>query len=187
MRVVSHIVQRGEFRNKPAPIGHNGGPPLDLGWTAWNWRRAHAKAWKTPGREIVLLRARRAEQLGLSYRAYTSVLLDRGVRLSGLILMCSDALLIHEDKIEEKLAALRDCNIFVCGGGDRFEHLSAVTNVERDALPLAVRDAAGAAGTSPGAFFMVGSEDGDRRQARSLGLGLFVEAVEYFGVSCRKF
>lgn len=68
-------------------IGHNGGPPLDEpqpdsgGWNGYCWRRAHAKAWKTPGREIALRRLKRAEELGMTYREYTAVILDRGIYL----------------------------------------------------------------------------------------------------------
>ena len=64
-------------------IGHNGGPPLDLGpgWRHFCWRKAHKRAWKTPPREIALARLARAEALGISYREYAAVLLDTGVHL----------------------------------------------------------------------------------------------------------
>jgi hypothetical protein len=64
-------------------IGHNGGPPLDSGvdWRRFCWRKAHAVAWRTPPREIVLARLARALALGMTYRRYTAVLLDRGVHL----------------------------------------------------------------------------------------------------------
>ncbi|HZD25381.1 MAG TPA: hypothetical protein VE631_03910 [Alphaproteobacteria bacterium] len=67
-------------------IGHNGGPPLDLSWSGWLWRRAVSEAWKTPPREVVLQRLRRAGCLGLGYRDYTAVLLDRGSHLSTALL-----------------------------------------------------------------------------------------------------
>lgn len=67
-------------------IGHNGGPPLDLSGPAWIWRRAVAKAWATPPREIALQRLRRAERLGLSYRDLTAALLDNGVYLATALL-----------------------------------------------------------------------------------------------------
>ena len=40
-------------------IGHNNGPPLDeelkvVTWHHYCWRKSHAKAWKTPPREIAL-------------------------------------------------------------------------------------------------------------------------------------
>jgi hypothetical protein len=67
-------------------IGHNGGPPLDepprpSDWNHYCWKRAHKRAWKNPGREVMLLRLRRAEECGMTYREYTAVILDRGVYL----------------------------------------------------------------------------------------------------------
>lgn len=62
-------------------IGHNGGP-LDMSWEAWIWRRAVAKAWKTPRPEIALRRMARAEKLGITYREFTAVILDTGTYLS---------------------------------------------------------------------------------------------------------
>jgi hypothetical protein len=67
----------------PPGIGHNGGPPLEEepdpgGWRRWCWTRAHKRAWKTPPREIALRRLARAEQLGMTYRAYTLEILERG-------------------------------------------------------------------------------------------------------------
>jgi hypothetical protein len=66
-----------------AAIGHNGGPPLEDpprgDWAYCCWRRAHERAWKTPPREIALRRLRRAEALGMTYREYQAIILDRGV------------------------------------------------------------------------------------------------------------
>jgi hypothetical protein len=67
----------------PLGIGHNGGPPLDPGadWRRFCWQKAHARAWKTPPREIALARLARAKALGMTYREYAAILLDRGVHL----------------------------------------------------------------------------------------------------------
>ena len=64
-------------------IGHNQGPPLDpdAGWRLYCWKQAHAAAWKTPPREIAMARLKRAEELGMTYREYTAVILDKGVYL----------------------------------------------------------------------------------------------------------
>jgi len=63
-------------------IGHNGGPPLEedpsASWRLFAWRKAHRRAWKTPPREIALRRLARAEELGMTYRAYTLEILERG-------------------------------------------------------------------------------------------------------------
>ncbi|MGE0423899.1 MAG: hypothetical protein AB7O88_16660 [Reyranellaceae bacterium] len=66
-------------------IGHNGGP-LDMSWEAWVWRRAVAKAWKTPKPEIALRRMARAEKLGITWREFTAVILDTGTYLSTALL-----------------------------------------------------------------------------------------------------
>lgn len=70
----------------PAALGHNGGPPLDdeprtRGFAHYCWKRACRAAWRSPGREIMLRRLKRAAELGMSYREYTAVILDRGVYL----------------------------------------------------------------------------------------------------------
>jgi hypothetical protein len=67
----------------PFGIGHNAGPPLDpgAGWRFYCWKKAHARAWKTPPREIALARLARARSLGISYRQHTAALLDTGVHL----------------------------------------------------------------------------------------------------------
>jgi hypothetical protein len=66
-------------------IGDNGGPPLDPdpdeSWRLWCWKRAVKRAWKTQGREIALRRLARAEALGMTYRAYTLEIMERGVYL----------------------------------------------------------------------------------------------------------
>jgi hypothetical protein len=82
------LQEAGEAAATPVPIGHNNGPPLEpdedpgaLSWRGWCWRRAHKRAWKTPPREIALRRLARAEALGITYRAYTLEILERGVYL----------------------------------------------------------------------------------------------------------
>ncbi len=66
-----------------ALIGHNGGPPLDpeASWRLFCWKKAVARAWQRPPREIALRRLARAQALGMSYRDYTAVVLDRGIHL----------------------------------------------------------------------------------------------------------
>lgn len=65
-------------------IGDNGGPPLEdedpaaLGWRSYVWRKKHKATWKTPPREIALRRLERAEALGMTYKAYTLEILERG-------------------------------------------------------------------------------------------------------------
>jgi hypothetical protein len=70
-------------------IGHNNGPTFDMSWEAWSWRRAVAKAWKSPKPEVARMRVRRAERLGITYRELTSALMDSGSHLGAAVLPLS--------------------------------------------------------------------------------------------------
>jgi hypothetical protein len=70
-------------------IGHNNGPTFDMSWEAWVWRRASAKAWKAPKPEVAMLRLKRAERLGITYKELTSALMDSGAHLGAAILPLS--------------------------------------------------------------------------------------------------
>ena len=60
-----------------------------MSWEAWVWRRASAKAWKTPSPEIAKMRIRRAERLGLTYKELTAALMNTGVNLGAAVMPLS--------------------------------------------------------------------------------------------------
>jgi len=66
---------------KPIGIGHNLGPPFEEAYYIYVWKKAVAEAWKTPDRLIIERRASRAEELGITYRAYTLEIMERGRHL----------------------------------------------------------------------------------------------------------
>ncbi len=70
-------------------IGHNNGPVFDMSWEAWVWRRAAAKAWKPPKPEVAMLRIKRAERLGITYKELTSAIMDSGAHLGAAVLPLS--------------------------------------------------------------------------------------------------
>jgi hypothetical protein len=70
-------------------IGHNNGPIFDMSWEAWVWRRATAKAWKTPSPEVAKMRLRRAERLGITYKELTAALMDSGANLGAAVMPLS--------------------------------------------------------------------------------------------------
>ncbi len=165
-----------------AGIGHNGGPPLDVSYHAWVWRKAHAKAWQSPGREVVMLRLRRAERLGLSYEAYTSVILDRGARLEGVIVILSRARMTDT---AAKLSALGDCCKMLCveegtAVPDKLRAMVAhiISASSTEALS-AIGQLIAASCLPPSAIFLVGPEQ-HRRTAEQARLGLFVDEKIYF-------
>ncbi len=70
-------------------IGHNNGPTFDMSWEAWVWRRAAAKAWKTPKPEVAMMRLKRAERLGITYKELASVIMDSGAHLGAAVMPLS--------------------------------------------------------------------------------------------------
>lgn len=117
-------------------LGHNNGPPIgDITDTAglmrqYCWRKAHKKAWRTPPIEIVKLRHQAAAQLGLSYRDYTSILMDRGHRPSAIFFDLGGTLVRTRNNevdarngavtlmpgVRRKLERLSGCSLFVIAG-----------------------------------------------------------------------
>jgi hypothetical protein len=61
-------------------LGHNNGPDwfVDGLFIDYCWRKAQAKAWAAPCQEIDVRRARKAEEIGMSYRDYVLEILQRG-------------------------------------------------------------------------------------------------------------
>jgi hypothetical protein len=61
-------------------LGHNNGPPWDveLVYIDYCWKQSLKKVWAPPTPEIGLRRARRAAELGVSYRDYVLEILERG-------------------------------------------------------------------------------------------------------------
>jgi hypothetical protein len=61
-------------------LGHNNGPAWDveLLYADYCWKLSHKKAWTAPTPEIGVRRARKAEELGVSYHDYVLEILERG-------------------------------------------------------------------------------------------------------------
>jgi len=60
-----------------------------MSWEAWVWRRAAAKAWKTPKPEVAMMRLKRAERLGITYKELASVIMDSGAHLGAAVMPLS--------------------------------------------------------------------------------------------------
>ena len=160
---------------------------MDVSWQAWLWRRAHAEAWRPPNRDTALLRLRRAERLGLDYRTYAGVLLDRGAHLGGAIFAFESIDRRQAPIIGARLAGLRDCSILLCaadGARQALSRLAGRTVVDQvgqgfvgaiDRFMLANR-------LTPGGTFMVGTSSAHLRAAEDCALALFLWADDYFAL-----
>jgi hypothetical protein len=89
-------------------IGHNNGPTFDMSWEAWVWRRAAAKAWKSPSPEVAKMRVRRAERLGITYKELTAALMNTGANLGAAVLPLSLAARVRRGPNREIIVEARN-------------------------------------------------------------------------------
>lgn len=92
---VRHV--RGRDTAFQVLLGHNGGPPLPsaASWNAFCWRKAAAASRKTPSREVLAIRMRRAAELGLDYKTFAAVLAHAGATPKTLIVVLARDLVAH--------------------------------------------------------------------------------------------
>jgi hypothetical protein len=181
-------VQLSPYQGERPRIGHNGGPALDLSWEAWLWRRAHALALKPPRRDIALHRLKRAERLGLDYRSYAGVLMNRGTHLGAAIFLL-DGLDVDEfSAASERIAAISDCRVLVGVPDGDFVDRSLnervdmiIESADGRALARAIDRFMLEHLLTPGGTFMVGTSSAHLRAAEDVGLALFLWARDYFG------
>ncbi|TAJ96363.1 MAG: hypothetical protein EPO10_12700 [Reyranella sp.] len=89
-------------------IGHNNGPTFDMSWGAWVWRRAAAKAWKSPSPEVAKMRVRRAERLGITYKELTAALMNTGANLGAAVMPLSLAARVRRGPNREVIVEARN-------------------------------------------------------------------------------
>jgi len=183
-------VQLTPYEAARAGIGHNGGPTLDVSWEAWLWRKASAAVHKPPRRDIALHRLKRAERLGLDYRSYAGVLLNRGTHLGAAIFLLDGLGAREMQNASDRITAIPDCHILV-GASDTADidapltaRAAAVTpTADPRALQRAIdRFILDHRGT-PSGTFMVGTSAAHLRAAEDAGLALFLWARDYFRAS----
>ncbi|HUO89112.1 MAG TPA: hypothetical protein VMU08_08055 [Rhizomicrobium sp.] len=181
-------VQLAPYEAAPVRLGHNGGPALDVSWEAWLWRKAHARAWKPPRRDIALHRMKRAERLGLDYRSYAGVLMNRGAHLGAAIFLLDGLGAEEMPAASARIAAISDCRILlgVADPRDAGAELAGradmlVASVEGNALGRAIDRFLLRYQLTPGGTFLVGSSSAHLRAAEDAGLALFLWASDYFG------
>ena len=94
-------------------IGHNGGPSVETGhsWRRHAWGAARTALLPTLPIEVVRMRVRRARELGLDYKTYSSVRAASGHDVvaflfsSNALRVAAQSLILPEDRAQ-KLAAL---------------------------------------------------------------------------------
>ncbi len=192
-------------REAPPRIGHNLGPPLDAGfaWRVHCWRRAKREIAPRPPIEVVRRRVRRAQQLGLDYPQYASILLGSG-RDVRAFLITAEAIgmrVMREIRLDaaraRKLEALVDCDrlLLAPAGEDAAACAAALAAVGGRVAaagpgptpPAILRDGAAALRfvldplKLPGdAVVMIGATAEERAWADAARLAKFLPAESYF-------
>ena len=181
-------VQLSPYQGAPASIGHNRGPTLDLSWEAWLWRQAHAQAWKPPRRDIALHRLKRAERLGLDYRSYAGVLMNRGTHLGAAVFLLDGLTSAEMRHAAERICGISDCRILV--GVPRQAEIDAdltrradavIGHADEKTLIRAIDHFILEHRLTPGGTFMVGTSSAHLRAAEDTGLALFIWGRDYLG------
>lgn len=180
-----------------AGIGHNRGP--DSGSTSWRahcWRRARADLLPVLPIEVVRLRVRRAQALGLDYRTYAGVRASTGRDLIAF-LFSSNALGVFRDGAAlapgraPKLQSLQAERHLGCGPGLDAEALAARIEA-RSAVALPrfgrgwgamradLKSWLGAQKLAGDAVLMIGETDHERELMEAGGLAGFISGTKYF-------
>jgi hypothetical protein len=191
---MSRPLIRLESSSNRARIGHNGGPPLELTSNALLWRRASARAWKTPPREIALRRLAQAEAAGLTYHEFTAVLMDRGRRLSALV-FAPGTVDPRRPEVRRKFAGLGNPKVLLLlqrrpgawTPGSEQQLASKPTTIRWLPAGPYVEATAGAVARFlaehalvPGEAVMIGASGDDLAAAEHAGLAVFKWASDFF-------
>ena len=184
-------------------IGHNQGPSLDggSGFRRYAWKKARKELLPRLPLEVLKRRIRRAQELGLAYPAYASILLGTGRDIVGFLFTC-DALGILlsrsmelPETVAQKLKHLERVDTMLAVEHDRSNALpdllqceiafaSATHLPQPDASPDAGRQAIRAALDPlrlPGdAVVMIGIKEHERGWADAAKLARFIPGETYF-------
>ena len=170
----------------PPPIGHNQPPS---GWTSYCWKRAHKEAWKTPPIEVVRRRVTAANGLGLTYRDYTAVLMDRGTHLQALHV----SMPVQWGGIAKKLQTIKAGKGIATAFKDlttTSEFQTFTTRVEASltasALIARPKDLTGILGSlrlKPDAVASVGADHASGHLAEACGLARFIWLRDYLEIA----
>ena len=193
------------FQGEALPgIGHNQGPPLDGGqsWRAFAWKKARKQLMPRLPLEIVKRRVKRAQQLGLEYPQYASILLGTGRDIVGFLFTC-DALGLRlsqslelPDTVREKVSAQTGCERVLMARHDPAalaRALAAETRISFSSIAKApalnctwgegrraIQSALEPMKLPPDAVVMVGTRAQERDWAEAARLAKFLPSEQYF-------
>ncbi|MBK4217279.1 hypothetical protein JJJ17_15215 [Paracoccus caeni] len=185
-----------------AGIGHNNGPQIEgAGWRAHCWRQARAALLPVLPVEVVRLRVRRAQALGLEYKTYAGIRATTGRDLIAF-LFSSNALGVFRDGAPlaagrpDRLAASAADLHLASGPGLNpavlAQRIGAISALEMPGFGTSwsvmrrdVKDWLRGQGLSGDAVLMIGETAHEQELMAAGGLAGFVSGARYFGDSVR--
>lgn len=185
-------------------MGHNNGPTMEAGesWRAHCWTKARADLLPTLPLEIVRMRVKRAQEIGMQYRAYATVRAITGRDIVGF-LFSSNALDMRRapvppsDQKARKLRGIQHCGRMLAthrpvtpeaakavleASGVAIDAAFAAPAFT-DAWPVMrdqMRDMFRDAGVHPASILMVGETAFEREWSDAGRMAGYLAATEYF-------
>lgn len=180
-----------------AHIGHNNGPTLEPGttWRTVSWRKARADLLPRLPIEVVRLRVKRAQALGLPYKTYAGIRASTGQDLIGF-LFSNNALGVFrpgeraQAEVVQKLAALRDCQrIGLAYKRIDIGHVTVLDRIADAPTPLAtwsetrirLKEIVRETGHPADRFVIVGETPAERGWVAAAQAAGFLTGGAYFG------
>jgi hypothetical protein len=178
-------------------FGHNNGPTIEPGatWRRTAWARARADLLPVLPIEVVRLRVKRAQELGLPYKTYAGIRASTGHDLIGFLFSSNALGIIHLARLDssraEKLAGVNARRVAVV-----HRPLAAADVVRNDAIDSAhaaprfiqswsamrdtLRDAIRAEGQPADRFLLIGETAFERDWSGALKAAGFLSGDTYF-------
>ena len=146
-------------------MGHNQGPTIEpgFGWRRHAWGKARAQLMPKLPIEVVRIRMKRAQELGLDYTTYAGISAGTGREVIGFLFSTNALRVLNRnlqmpDDRHAQLAAMRNCRRI------------AVVQPPLDADLVAEAQQAVLDGASPAPLFIHGWDDTRRRMQRATRL-----------------
>jgi len=179
-----------------AGIGHNNGPTLEpgYGWRKHSWTKARGALLPKLPIEVVRLRVKRAQALGLPYKTYAGIRASTGHDLVGFLFSSNGLGVVRprdvpSQGVTTKLAALSDCTrIGLAQGRVDLSETAALDGWDAAPVPHAswadVRDRmkaiVRAAGHPADRWVLVGDTPQEREWAQAAQIAGYLSAPVYF-------
>ncbi|NSX54020.1 hypothetical protein [Parasulfitobacter algicola] len=182
-------------------IGHNNGPTMEPGysWRKHSWTKARSDLLPKLPIEVIRVRVKRAQELGLDYKSYASVRASTGRDVIGFLFSSNALRLIKSNAClpenrREKLSDLKYCSRIAVVHAPLDAQVIVEQNAVLDAATIAPKFTSGWSDTrasitkavrladaSSDGIILIGDTDLEREWSKAGRLAGYITADTYFG------